>query len=541
MLALLQCIVWSGVKPVLLCERLGAGKIAVASLITEWEAIGLTTPMSVSIWMRKGFASPGAVVRFRNGEAVEPMELTAPGNRQKIKKGGQRSTPQSSSDRKKREWLRNSQIEALVTSGVDLAQAEEWIFAGYSSDEARSWLKVDGIQLPDDLAVWLDIGINSPEALQAWYAKGLTSADAVQKQLEFEKSEQIKFSRLGITPDRVTAWKKIGAWTFNQVNYLIKRGYSIEILRRWMAAGFTTLEDIEAWRATGLGVAESKQWRASGFLAEEIDEIVANKFSLAEVIAWQQLLGGAYSKRVGQISRWRKAGFTPATAGQWMSSHKGITAKTAAHWRDNGYQPESDWILLETTPEMVGPWRNSKQSPAQVLLWIKSGFDKRTAQRWFDKGIRAQQARVWRNHGYTPSDAKVWIDQGVQSPRRSKRLKKITVDVSEYFVKGVTYNAFRKTAKLLNVHKLAEKFSSEMSENNRSSAHFDTLTPFAKCMTAYAIKNSLSDSAVMDIEDAHFYQTDMVQPTAKKFMQRYSNSCEDWTQYIFSIWFKHGR
>jgi len=498
--------------------------------VAEWVNIGLTTPTSVSIWMQKGFDSPESVVKYRNGESVE---LAEPNSQLETKENSISSG--ASSDRKRREWLKKSQIEELIASGVEPERAEEWIYAGYSSDETMSWLKIDTIQYPDDLSAWLDIDVDSPEALLEWYAQGLITPAAVQKQMVFEKGERDKFARMGIFPEMEEEWEKIGARTFNQVNYLIKNGYNIEKLRQWMSAGFATFKDIDAWRESGLSATEAKRWRDAGFNSGEVVALLASKFSLAEIVEWQALFG-PYAGSIEQINSWRSAGFNPTSAGTWIRKHPGISAEIAEVWNASGYMPGNEWVLLETTPDVIEQWRNSKFSPLEVIAWIRGGFDEPAAQQWSSSGLNARHAKMWRDQNYSPITAEMWVGQGVEDPHRATRLKEITTDVSNHFVKGVTYNSFRKTAKLLDIHKLPSKLGVNMPSPVSAAASFDTLTPFAKCMTAYANKKTLSESAVADIELAHFYQREMKQADAKRFMQRHRNSCEDWTRYIFTIW-----
>jgi hypothetical protein len=238
------------------------------------------------------------------------------------------------------------------------------------------------------------------------------------------------------------------------------------------------------------------------------------------------------------IIGWRMAGFTPATAGLWVRAHPWLDGATAASWRDSGYQPESQWVLQDISPQVVERWEHKGQTPAQIVLWIKNGFDPATAQQWLDRGLDLHQAKLWRDHDYSPAAANVWISQGVDSPDRAARLRQITVDVSDYFNKGLSYISFRKTAKLLDIHKLPDKVIARMGPQDRSVSHFDTLTPFAKCLTAYANKTKLPESAVTEIEHSNFYQIKMKQNEASKFMQSYQSSCEDWTIYIFTLWFK---
>ena len=505
--------------------------------VAEWRHIGLTTSTAVSFWIQKGFTTPAAVVKFRNrelsdqrGRAADQILLIPEVER---KMGSKAVT----SDRRKREWLRKSQVEELVAHGIDSAIAEEWIYAGYSSDETKEWLKLEKIELPDDVSIWRDIGIDSPEALSSWYSKGLTTAAEVQKQMAFEKGEQVKFARLNVSPEMIAEWRKIGATTSRQVSYLINRGYSIDELQDWLAAGFRYLTVIDGWRATGIGAKESGRWRSSGFGADEVTHLMASDFSLEEIKGWEETFGPFVSSKE-RINSWRDAGFSVASAKRWNAEHRGISEATAATWRDNGYEPESEWVLLETTPEVIEQWRNSGQTPTEVLLWIKSGFDEPTAQNWIAQGLNARQAKRWRDHQYTPAVAQLWIGQGVNSPGRAEQLKEITIDVSTHFVKGVTYNAFRRTAKLLGIHKLpaTSKLGAKTERQRKSVLHFDTLTPFAKCMTAYANKTALSASAIRDIEQAYFNQIKIEDRDGRRFMGQYRNRCQDWTLYIFSIW-----
>jgi len=513
--------------------------------VAEWSHIGLTTPTAVSFWINRGFTTPDAVERFRNRDSSDPEQIERFELGEATAKRGSKATesekPKASitgtSDRRKREWLRKSQIADLVAEGIETDIAEEWIYAGYSSEETKGWLKLENIKLPDDVAVWSDIGIDSPELLSSWYSRGLTSVAVVQKQMAFEKRERERFAQLKITPEMIAQWRDIGAKTSNQVSYLINREFSVEELRGWMASGFRFLKVIEGWRATGIGPKESGRWRDGGFGVDETTHLMAKGFSLDEIKGWEQLFG-SFATAKERINRWRNAGFNVDSAKRWNRAHQGIDETIAAIWRDNGYAPESEWVLLETEPAVIEQWRNSGQSPAEVLLWIKSGFDEPTAQNWIAQGLNGRQAKRWREQQYSPAAAQLWIGQGVNSPGRAERLKVITIDISDHFVKGVTYNAFRKTAKLLDIHKLptTSKLRDKIKRRGKSVAHFDTLTPFAKCMTAYANKTLLSAGAVRDIEQAHYNQIKIEDRDGRRFMGQYRDRCQDWTLYIFSIW-----
>ncbi|MCW8825906.1 MAG: hypothetical protein OQK78_05720 [Gammaproteobacteria bacterium] len=588
--------------------------------VAEWELIGLNTPTEVSFWMKKGYTTPEMVVDFRNSESGdgdgEPPQVEV---RQEPESS---RNSQISSERKKREWQRKSQISDLVNSGVAPSVAEEWIYSGYSSEESKSWLKIEGIELPDDINPWSDIGIDSPETLyqwlkikqvkspsdltawmkigvadpatlkrwleikqinrpadlsawlnigvqdpeavtkwlkfkqiskpddlsawfeigiekplelQQWLSKGLTTVAAVKKQMIFEKSEDEKFARRGISPESVAAWKKIGAQTYNQVNYLLKRGFTIEELKGWVAAGFTVLNDIEIWRKTKLGAEESKRWRAAGFIPEEVFMVLAEKYTLEEILEWSNVLGPV-SSSMERINSWRASRFSPADAKSWIEVHQDVSAAKAAIWRDAGYRPESEWVLLDTTPEVVERWRNSGAAPSTVMFWVQSGFGVSEALPWIEVDLSAQQSRKWRDNGYTPDEAMTWIRHGITSPTQAQKLKQITIDVSDHFSRGVIYNSFRKTAKLLDIHKLHTQIGPRNPVNGKSGGQFDTLTPYAKCMTAYANKDGVSDSTVMEIEGSYFNGIIMRDSKSKRFMGQYHESCKQWTVYIYTIW-----
>lgn len=509
--------------------------------VAEWRQIGLHTPTAVSLWIKKGFPTPDAVVRFRNGDSSgqqkQAVEKSSPATKRKKRAESKLAT----SERRKREWQRKSQIKDLVDHGLETEIAEEWIFAGYSSEETKEWIKHRDIRLPDDATAWLDIGVTSPEDLNRWYAMGHTNIAAVKKQMAFEKREREKYAGMKLSSEVIANWNNIGATTSTQVAYLINNGFTIAELKEWMASGFRKLRTIESWRAAKLSPKESKRWLNGGFTAKESITHRASGLTLDQIKRWEDIFG-PLAISVERVNRWRKAGFDSMQAKRWNSAHRDIGVPVAVSWRDSGYEPESSWVLLESTPDVVDRWRISGLPPKDILTWIGKGFDEPTARPWIAQGLSARQAKLWKDQRYTPLVAKQWLRQGVKSPVRARRLKKITEDVSASFLKGISYISFRKTAKLLDIHKLPARLKvAKTASQRRSINNFDTLTPFAKCLTAYSNKTELSESAIKDIEKAYYHQIDMVDNDGSKFMRRYRNQCEDWTLYIFTIWLRNSK
>jgi hypothetical protein len=240
--------------------------------------------------------------------------------------------------------------EFHLSSATRQSELDEWNDAGFSEEEAKTWLDAD-IQLWDakifrsgavDLETakswwrftgtnaveWMHIGILDPEAAWQYRMADISSSEAAQ------------WIGLGILDPNTAKHYKIANMSPDEARD--KAGLISTLMQEWKMVGHDSGE-IMAWVIHSVGVSEAESWF----------EIEPN-FYLAE--------------------KWINAGFSPDDAQAWKSVGLG----PAAHgWSKRAFSPAqaSSWIQAGVTaPDMAQEWAQSGFCPEQTKRWIDAGY-----------------------------------------------------------------------------------------------------------------------------------------------------------------------
>lgn len=216
---------------------------------------------------------------------------------------------------------------------------DEWLEAGFTSEEAKRWA-FDVFQFtPEEAARWRDIaGFSEP--VEAWLWKVVGGPEEVRAWLDagFEDfKEALEWIHSGIRDPEEAARRR-------------DRG-EFPTIDEWLKAGFTP-EEAEEWYEVRFTPAQAKLWMQRGFSAEEAREWQEHGFGTAGAVLWRDV-AGIFDPE--EVMRWRKAGV--------------YHAEVAKEWIDAGFGPEEakQWIEAGVTvPEEARTRRNRGETPTKT-------------------------------------------------------------------------------------------------------------------------------------------------------------------------------